>query len=210
MTLPPYPSRYWCLASQMCTGYHSCSELNSSESVPQQTMALQHDTKPEKAVPVFGVVGAVIERDGKFLLVQEGVSKSDCGKWNQPAGWISIGENAIQAVIREVKEETGLNFDPTGLIGVYSLYRRSRSGNQISKPHVLKFIFKGDITGGEAILFSEEISCIQWFTIDEIRGMNSKSLRDPDIIIEINDYLAGKSFPLDIIKHTTVHTDSRA
>ena len=67
----------------------------------------------------FAVVGAIIEKDEKILLVKEAGTR-DKGKWNQPAGWIEVGQNPLVAVVKEVKEETGLDFEPTGLIGIYS------------------------------------------------------------------------------------------
>ena len=60
---------------------------------------------------VFGVVGAIIEKEGKILLVKE-AGTHDKGKWNQPAGWIDVGEDPIEMVKRELKEETGLDFNP--------------------------------------------------------------------------------------------------
>ncbi|PIQ68875.1 MAG: hypothetical protein COV91_01870 [Candidatus Taylorbacteria bacterium CG11_big_fil_rev_8_21_14_0_20_46_11] len=59
---------------------------------------------------VFGVVGAILEKEGKFLLVRENnPPHPDHGKWNQPAGWVDVGENPITAVSREVREETGFD-----------------------------------------------------------------------------------------------------
>ena len=73
----------------------------------------------------FGVAAGLLERDGKFLLVQENnQAHPDHGKWNQPAGWIDVGENPITAAAREVKEETGYDFTPTHLLGIYALVRK--------------------------------------------------------------------------------------
>lgn len=171
---------------------------------PTAMTSQQTQDETSNPIPVFGAVGAIIEHDGKFLLVQEGKQKPDSGKWNQPAGWIDIGENAIQAVVREIKEETGLEFNPTGIIGIYSLYRHNNKKRVSSKPHVLKLIFRGNVTGGNLILFSEEISSVEWFTLTEIESMDPSYLRDPDIIDEIKDYLSGQCFPLEIITHTSI------
>lgn len=73
----------------------------------------------------FGVVGAIIEKGGKILLVRDfGKGHPDHGKWSHPAGWIDVGENPVDAVKREVKEETGFDFTPTYILGAYSLVRR--------------------------------------------------------------------------------------
>ena len=61
----------------------------------------------------FGVVGGLLERDGKIFLVREAQRKGpDNGKWNHPAGWIDVGENPVEAVKREVLEESGFSFSP--------------------------------------------------------------------------------------------------
>ena len=63
-------------------------------------------------------VAALIERDGRFLMVEE---SPDGGPtvFNQPAGHLEPGESLTQAVIRETREETGWGFIPHALIGIY-------------------------------------------------------------------------------------------
>ncbi len=155
---------------------------------------------------VFGVVGAILERDGKFLLVQENnPPHPDHGKWNQPAGWIDVGENPVAAVAREVKEETGLNFTPTHILGVYSRVRRDLAGKfgEQTLPHPLKIIFSGTIGASSSGHFdTEEISENRWFTPEEINAMDKSTLRDMDIKNEIQAYLSGTRYPLSLITHT--------
>lgn len=146
----------------------------------------------------FGVVGAIIERAGKILLVREGPDNPDPGKWNQPAGWIDVGEDPVAALKREVKEETGLDFEPAGLIGVYSLAKNRPDG---SIHHGIKLIFRGEIKGGLSTARGETAEA-SWFAPEEIIKMNQSILRDMDIKQEVQDYFAGKSYPLEIIYHT--------
>jgi 8-oxo-dGTP pyrophosphatase MutT (NUDIX family) len=148
----------------------------------------------------FVVVGAIIEQDGKVLLVQEN-SGMDKGHWNQPAGWLDVGEDPIKAVAREVMEETGLMFEPTALIGIYSLVRKDRELLGHGIPHGTKLIFKGHHSG-QIKIDPEEVADIRWFTKDEIEAMDLDTLRDLDIKKEVADYFAGRAFPLDIIRHT--------
>lgn len=149
----------------------------------------------------FCVVGAILEKDGKFLLVQENINTADNRKWNQPAGWVDPGEDPVAAVVREVKEETGFDFEPTGLIGIYSLVRKDIEKDDVF-PHAIKLIFRGKIVGGEQIGPNEEISDIRWFTKAEIDAMDNRTLRDIDIQKEVSDHLSKRPVSLDIINHT--------
>ncbi len=145
----------------------------------------------------FGVAGAIIEKDGKIVLVQENIKGEDNGKWNQPAGWIEVGEHPLDAVKKEVREETGSDFKPSGIIGIYSLFRNDLDPVR----HAIKIVFRGEIVG-EGERDKDEISEVKLFTPEEIYQMPPEQLRDLDIKDEVRDYLAGKNYPLDIIKHT--------
>ena len=150
----------------------------------------------------FGIVGVILEKDGKILLIQEGGNFIDTGKWNQPAGWIDVGENPLEAAVREIKEETGLDVTLTALLGVYSLVKQNQATSAQEIPHALKFIFKAQITGGELMQPNEEIADLRWFTPEEIATMGPETLRDLDIKQEVFDYFAGQEFPLDLLHHT--------
>ena len=72
-------------------------------------------------------VAAVIERDGRFLLVEE--DTSDGLRLNNPAGHLDPGESPIQACVREVLEETAFDFKATALLGVYmNRFVRTKTG----------------------------------------------------------------------------------
>jgi ADP-ribose pyrophosphatase YjhB (NUDIX family) len=162
-------------------------------------MALSFDT-------AFGVAGALIERDGKFLLVKES-GGPDRGKWNTPGGRIDVGENPLDSVKREVLEETGFPFTPKYLLGIYSVARmdlKEKMNGLIAHP--LKFIFVGDISESQTSEIQEDVSEIKWFTYEEIQKMSSDELRDPDIKIMIENYKAGNKYPLELIRHTVRNT----
>src|SRR3989344_8426254 len=149
----------------------------------------------------FVVVGAIIEKDGRILLVKEGLG-TEKGKWNQPAGWLEVGESPIEAIKKEVKEETGFDFEPSGLVGIYSLVNEYLEPKYSATPHPVKLIYRGNIVGGELIKNNEEIAETKWFTPEVISKMNREELREMGIVDEVKDYFAGRSFPLDIIRHT--------
>ncbi len=155
----------------------------------------------------FGVAGAIIEKDGRILLVKErrttSKSKSAKDKWNHPAGRIEVSENPIEAAKREVEEETGFKFTPTYILGVYSLVRKDLLRLKEKIRHPIKVIFTGVISEGSNIL-SDDISETKWFTPKEIDSMDSSTLRDLDIKKMVKDYFSGKRYPLDLITHTLV------
>jgi 8-oxo-dGTP pyrophosphatase MutT (NUDIX family) len=138
-------------------------------------------------------VAAVLEREGKFLLVEE---ETDEGiRFNQPAGHLECRESLTDAVIREALEETGYRFVPQYLIGVYNWRNEARDVTY------LRFAFSGEITGHDALRpLDEGIIAARWLTINEIRALEDRH-RSPLILRCIEDWQAGKHYPLDLITH---------
>jgi len=165
-------------------------------------MYSEHNVPKRHFTQSFAVVGAMIEKDHKILLVQENQG-DDKGKWNQPAGWLDIGEDPIVAVKREIKEETGLDFTPTALMGIYSLAKKYRIKPDGGFAHGVKLIFRGHVTGS-FMEPNDEIGQLKWFSLEEIEQDAGNLLRDADIKQEARDYFANKSYPLEIIHHTVV------
>jgi len=144
-------------------------------------------------------VAAVIERDGKFLLIEE--ETSDGIRLNQPAGHLDPFESLEQAVVREVLEETAYDFTPTGLVGMYmSRYRSARTGEAVQ---YLRFAFCG-VAGAlhEGRPLDEGILRTMWLTRDEIAACAERH-RSPLLLTCVDEYLAGKRAPLDLL-HTHV------
>ena len=148
----------------------------------------------------FGVVGAIIERDGKILLVRE-TKETDKSKWSHPAGWIELGENPIEAVIREVEEETGFDFAPIHILGVYSLFRKELKEKFNITPHPIKIIFLGKVSNEKVGKLYDDVSEIKWFLPEEIEKMDKNTLRDLDIKKMVKDYFEGKRYPLELLTH---------
>ena len=136
-------------------------------------------------------VAAVIERDGKFLLVEE---ETDSGiRYNQPAGHLECREALTDAVSREVLEETAYRFVPKYLVGVYN-WR-----NEAKDLTYLRFTFGGDIVGHDAgRTLDEGIIAAHWLTLDEIQARQA-SHRSPMLMRCIDDWLSGRRYPLDLL-----------
>jgi ADP-ribose pyrophosphatase YjhB (NUDIX family) len=137
-------------------------------------------------------VAAVVERTGKFLLVEE---ESERGLlFNQPAGHLESGESLIAAVIRETLEETAHHFVPRALLGVY----QHKSSQEIT---YLRFAFIGEITGHD-VNRKLDIGIVRtaWLSSDEVRASSTRH-RTPLVMRCIDDYLAGRRFALELITH---------
>ena len=111
------------------------------------------------------IVGGVIERDGKFLLVQE--AKEKCrGKWNIPAGHLDSNETIFDGAKREIKEETGCNVELTGVLQI---------GNRVLEDDVLvSVIFSTKLLDDNITYDSNEILDIKWFTWEELINMKDE------------------------------------
>ncbi len=158
-----------------------------------------------------GVVGAIIERDGKFLLMKEIQrhipNHPDDGKWNLPAGRLEHGDDPIEAIRKEVIEETGYAFEPTHVLGVYSLVRKDIEQELGTLSHVLKITFVGTTSANPVVSVSDDSAGIQWFSAEEIQAMDRHVLRGLDIKAMIKDYRNGVWYPLNMLTHTVSPRD---
>jgi 8-oxo-dGTP pyrophosphatase MutT (NUDIX family) len=137
-------------------------------------------------------VAAIAEKQGRFLLVQE----RDAGNRviNQPAGHLEEGESLLAAVRREVLEETAWHFEPESIIGIYR-WCHPRSGITF-----LRFTFAGTLLQHDVSRnLDPDIEQVVWLNDAEIREQND-SLRSPLVLRCIEDYLAGRSWPLAILE----------
>lgn len=138
-------------------------------------------------------VAAIIEQDGKFLLVEEHTSQGL--RFNQPAGHLEANESLLHAVSREAREESAYEFEPEHLIGVYRWHASS------SNTTYLRFAYCGRIVNHYAAqALDKGIVRAVWMSVEEIRSSINKH-RSPLILQCVEDYLAGKRYPLELITH---------
>ena len=138
-------------------------------------------------------VAAVIEREGSFLLVEE---ETDDGlRFNQPAGHLETGESLIQAVAREALEETAHRFRPESLVGIYQWPRPDGALTY------LRFAFAGSVAGVEAgRALDTGILRAVWMSLAEVEATMERH-RSPLVLQCIRDYLDGRRYPLEMIRH---------
>jgi ADP-ribose pyrophosphatase YjhB (NUDIX family) len=140
-------------------------------------------------------VAAVIERGGRFLLVEE----EDDGRilFNQPAGHLERNESLVAACRREVLEESAWHFQPRELVGIYR-WRKPDTATAAGITY-LRFAFCGELGGHEAgRQLDAGIVRAVWMDADEIRASRERH-RSPLLLRCVEDYLAGRRYPLGIL-----------
>jgi len=140
-------------------------------------------------------VAAVIERDGRFMLVEEETPEGL--RLNNPAGHLDPGESPEQACAREALEETAHEFRPTALLGVYlARFQRPSSQEDIT---YLRMAFCGEL-GSHDPLRSLDTGIVRtlWLTVAELRDSAPRH-RSPLVLRCIEDYLAGVRHPLSLL-----------
>jgi NADH pyrophosphatase NudC (nudix superfamily) len=134
-----------------------------------------------------------MERDGRFLLVEEETAEGI--RFNQPAGHLDEGESLVAACAREALEETAHAFEPTALVGVYQWPRPQGDVTY------LRFAFAGKVGSVDtARQLDTGILRAVWMTVAEIEASRSRH-RSPLVLQCVQDYLAGRRYPLEVIRH---------
>ena len=106
------------------------------------------------------VAAAVMREDGRILAIK----RRDNGHWEPPGGVIESGETALEALVREVREETGYTIEPGPLSGVYQNLQRN----------IVSLVFRGHVISGEART-SDESSAVDWMMPEEIAADMSEA-----------------------------------
>lgn len=136
-------------------------------------------------------VAAIIERHGRFLMVEETDGHSPDRVLNQPAGHVEPGEAILDALRREVREETGLVITPEALVGIYQL--QARNGKDYCR-----ICFRGSVPE-DAVARPEDadILACHWVTR---KGLATAPLRSSLVLQCLDDALGGAAFPLSLVE----------
>ena len=132
-------------------------------------------------------VSAVVERDGRFLIVEE--RSSGVVVMNHPGGHIESGESPEQAVVREALEETGCKITVGEMLGIY-LWIHPQTRQQY-----LRIAYVGNyVSHDESRVLDDGVYAIHWLTPADIQ-QRMQRLRSPMVMRCVEDYLAGRRQP---------------
>lgn len=136
-------------------------------------------------------VAAMIESEGRFLLVEEQTPQGL--RLNQPAGHLEAGESLLAAVRREAREESGYCFEPDSLLGIYRLE------STVKGVTFLRFAYCGRAVAPiEPVTLDEEIVRVLWLSAEEVRASVARH-RSTLVLRCVEDWLTGDRHPLALI-----------
>jgi 8-oxo-dGTP pyrophosphatase MutT (NUDIX family) len=138
-------------------------------------------------------VAAVIERDGRYLMVEERDRQTGRRVFNQPAGHLEPGETLPQAALRETLEETRWQVELAGVLGI-GLYTAPASGLTY---HRTTFLAR-PVAHLENATLDPDIDRVHWLSYEEIRAESAK-LRSPLVLASIERQRRGLCYPLDLV-----------
>ncbi|MCU4603230.1 NUDIX hydrolase [Acinetobacter ursingii] len=138
-------------------------------------------------------VATVVEKDGRFLFVEEHSEGVTHTVFNQPAGHVESGETLIQAAIRETLEETGHTVEIDALLGIYTY-----TPPMFPDRTYYRFCFLAQSVNVDlnATLDTGIVRAV-WMNLDELQ--ETARARSPLVTKAIQDALSGQRFPLSLI-----------
>jgi ADP-ribose pyrophosphatase YjhB (NUDIX family) len=149
------------------------------------------DPSAPKANSLVPSVNVVVVNDAGMILM---IRRTDNDNWAVPGGAIDLGESVAQAAVRETREESGIECEITGIVGIYS-----------DPKHVLLYTSNGEVRQEFSIVLtarplsgqptpSSESSEVRWVSVETV----PEYTMDRSMRIRIDDFLAGKKSPVII------------
>ncbi|MCC6203116.1 MAG: NUDIX hydrolase [Gammaproteobacteria bacterium] len=153
-----------------------------------------HQAPSEKSPPwaAHVTVAAIVERDGRFLVVEERIDGQLL--FNQPAGHLEASESLVEACVREVREETGWTVEPTGIVGWYQYH-----SNTINVTYIRTAFAARALAGDPHAPLDHGIVAAHWLDLTELEATRERH-RSPLVLACVRDYLAGDRYPLSSVR----------
>ncbi|MGD1148560.1 MAG: NUDIX hydrolase [Thermoanaerobaculaceae bacterium] len=110
---------------------------------------------PIPVTPVLTADAVIVDPSKGVVLIRR-ARPPYLGSWALPGGFVEVGEQCVDACLREAREETGLDVEPVELLGVYSAPDRDPRGHTVSVVYLCRVV-GGTLSGGD------DASEAQWF-----------------------------------------------
>lgn len=143
------------------------------------------DAPPANSL-VVGVTVFVQDDIGQLLMIK----RTDNGLWALPGGGQELGESTVSAAVREVREETGIDAEVTGLVGIYSDPRHVVAYDDGEVRQEFSICFRAQPIGGTPTV-SDESTHVRWTAVDALERLEIH----PSMRLRISHGLAGSSEP---------------
>ncbi|MCX8185211.1 MAG: NUDIX hydrolase [Sulfolobales archaeon] len=154
----------------------------------------------------IAAVAAVLLRDSNILLVRRKYPPA-IGKWSLPGGVIESGEGLIEAARRELKEETGLEAEPLGILWILNNIVLDTCG-KVKYHYLIADIFFDSNSMRGTLTASGDASEARWFSLDEIKSRDDVSRTVKKLVLRIEKH--GLTYiPLDLVDHVSREIDQR-
>jgi ADP-ribose pyrophosphatase YjhB (NUDIX family) len=136
-----------------------------------------------QAFKIIPIVAAIIEDDQKRILMVREAEPEHFGLWNQPAGHVDPDESIEEALVREIREETGyVHVRIDGIVRIYYFVEEN----------MLRMVFKASVLDGEAVALADDVLEARWLTRDEVEElMRQGKLRNRRTELTIKDWIRG-------------------
>jgi len=135
------------------------AEAADAEGLVQEWLGQVGSGVPGYVTPKVAVGAAVGNDDGDLLLIQ----RSDSGVWLYPTGWCDVGYSAAEVVVKEVREETGIEVEPVRLIAVLDGLRLG-----FTRIPLYSLVFHCRAVGGKLEPHPLECRDVGWFSPDAL------------------------------------------
>ena len=143
------------------------------------------DAPPANSV-VPSTTAVVTDEHDQIVLIR----RRDNDLWALPGGGMELGESIVDTAVREVKEETGLDVEVTGLIGVYSNPHHVMAYTDGEVRQQFSLCFTTRLIGGDLLVDSESTD-IAWTRPQDIHSLNMH----PSMRLRIQHYLEHRTTP---------------
>jgi 8-oxo-dGTP diphosphatase len=130
---------------------------------------------PEPEAERLGAIG-VLEREGRLLVVQRAEGLSHAGRWCFPGGHLEPGETSAQAIVRELREELGIEVEAGPHLGDV----------HVPSPRYRLFVHRVRWVSGELAPDGREIAGLRWLTRDEVAELAEAMPSNAQVVALLN------------------------